>query len=167
MTEKSLQVRYHSLQRAVLDSARTIYGDRLVSLVVFGSAGRGVPQPGSDLDLLIVCDTLPRGRVARADEFRTVEASLVPVLASMRRSGLAVELSPVFKTPDEVRVGSPLFLDMIEDARFLYDRDGFMRGVLLRLKSRLEALGARRIRRGNAWFWDLKRDYRIGEVFEL
>jgi hypothetical protein len=31
----------------------------------------------------------------------------------------------------------------------------------------LEQLGARRIWRGNAWFWDLKPDYRPGEVFEL
>jgi hypothetical protein len=34
-------------------------------------------------------------------------------------------LSPVFKTPQEVEAGSPLFLDMIADARLLFDRDGF------------------------------------------
>jgi len=40
-------------------------------------------------------------------------------------------------------------------------------GFRERLKARLEALGARRIWRGNAWFWGLKPDYRIGEIFEL
>ena len=31
----------------------------------------------------------------------------------------------------------------------------------------LEKLGARRIWRGEAWMWDLKPDYKVGEVFEL
>ena len=56
---------------------------------------------------------------------------------------------------------------MVEDARILFDRDGFFAAVLERLRARLEALGARRVWRGNAWFWDLKPDYVPGEVFEL
>jgi len=38
---------------------------------------------------------------------------------------------------------------------------------LERLRARLAVLGARRIRRGNAWYWDLKPDYRPGDVFSL
>ena len=63
--------------------------------------------------------------------------------------------------------GSPLFLDMTEDARILYDRDGFLERAFVDLESRLERLGARRIWRGNAWYWDLKPDYTPGEVFEI
>jgi hypothetical protein len=58
-------------------------------------------------------------------------------------------------------------LDMVEDALILHDRQGFMKRRLTRLEERLKVLGARRIWRGNAWFWDLKPDYRPGEVFEL
>lgn len=63
--------------------------------------------------------------------------------------------------------GSPLLLDMTEDARVLYDPAGVLAAALVALRGRLAILGARRIWRGNAWFWDLKPDYRLGDVFEL
>jgi len=158
---------YDALETEVAEAVRAVYGERLVSLVVFGSVGRRSPRPGSDMDLLLVCEPLPRGRPARVEEFRSVEKRLAACLEKMNASGLRVELSPVFKTPAEAQRGSPLFLDMVEDGRVLFDRGGFMQGVLRRLAARLEALGARRVRRGNAWFWDLKPDFRVGEVFDL
>ena len=42
-----------------------------------------------------------------------------------------------------------------------------LRDALDRFAARLAALGARRKWRGSAWYWDLKPDYRPGEVFEL
>ena len=148
-------------------AARRHYGDRLISLVVFGSMGRGTQRPDSDLDLLIVADALPRGRFARVEDFAPVEAALAASLLDGRRAGFHTECSPVFKTPDELLAGSPLLLDMVDDARVLYDREGFFARALDRLKERLARLGARRIWRGNAWFWDLKPDYRPGDVFDL
>ncbi len=143
------------------------YGNRLVSLAIFGSAGRGTPHPDSDIDLLIVAEDLPQGRVRRVAAFQGVEAAMEQLLSDARAAGVAPELSPVIKTPAEVLQGSPLFLDMTEDARILYDRDGFLRSVLDRLRARLESLGARRIWRGNAWHWDLKPDFKPGDVIEL
>jgi hypothetical protein len=49
----------------------------------------------------------------------------------------------------------------------LVDRGGFLTHAFERLRERLTKLGARRIWRGNAWFWDLKPDYRPGDVFKL
>ena len=71
------------------------------------------------------------------------------------------------ETPNEIRRGSPLLLDMTSDARSLYDRDAFLAESLATLRARLSVLGARRIWRGNAWMWDLKPDLRPGEIFEL
>ena len=144
-----------------------VYGDRLVSLVAFGSVGRGTPRHDSDLDVLIVADGLPNGRIARVEEFAAIEKALLPIVTDGRRAGFSTECSPVFKTPAEVRAGSPLLLDMVDDARILFDRDGFFAGAMTRLRDRLAVLGARRVWRGNAWFWDLKPDYQPGDVFEL
>ena len=44
---------------------------------------------------------------------------------------------------------------------------GFLAEYLTRLQARLRELGARRIRRGNAWYWELKPDLKPGEVFTL
>ena len=80
---------------------------------------------------------------------------------------METELSPILKTPEQATAGSPLFLDMVEDARILYDRNGFFAQRLSRLRNRLIELGSKRIWRGNTWYWDLKPDFRPGEVFEL
>jgi len=55
--------------------------------------------------------------------------------------GIDTRLSAVLKTPEEAEAGSPLFLDMTEDARLLYDRDDFFAGRLERLRERLRQLG--------------------------
>jgi hypothetical protein len=153
--------------QATVIACRDHYGHRLVSVAVFGSVGRGTARPDSDLDLLIVADALPNGRVARSEEFQQVEAAVADALESAREGGVSTSLSPVFKTPAEIDHGSPLLFDMVEDARILYDRDGYLDAALGRLRDRLQQLGARRIWRGNAWFWDLKPDYKPGEVFEI
>jgi len=155
------------LVAALREACTAFYGRRLVSLAIFGSVGRGTARADSDIDVLVVADPLPPGRLARVREFAAVESALAPGLARVRASGLTPEWSPVFKTPAEVDAGSILFLDMIDDARLLVDRDGFLRAALDRFARRLSALGARRIWRGSSWYWDLKPDYRPGEVFEL
>jgi predicted nucleotidyltransferase len=78
---------YESLLSRLLDACRQHYGDRLVSLAVYGSVGRGTPRADSDLDLLIVAERLPSGRVARSEEFRAVEDALGPETAALRAAG--------------------------------------------------------------------------------
>lgn len=137
------------------------YGERLIALAVFGSVGRGTPRPDSDIDLLLVIRDLPIGRIARVKEFAAIETSLNVGVKTQ------FELSPVFKTPEEIESGSPLMLDMVEDARMLFDRGGFLKLALKNLNERLQHLGARRIWQGNAWYWDLKPDYKRGDIFEI
>ena len=155
------------VERALLEAALAHYGPRLVALAVFGSAGRGTIRHDSDIDILVVAEGLPPGRVARSEDFVAVDRIAEPSLARARASGRTWYFSPVYKTPVEAQAGSPLFLDMTEDARILYDPTGFLDAVFERLRQRLKALGSRRIWRDSAWFWDLKPDYVPGEVFEL
>jgi predicted nucleotidyltransferase len=156
-----------SLPAALLEACREHYEQRLVSLALFGSVARGTARADSDVDFLIVAEGLPDGRIARAAEFSDVERQLDAWTQAARRAGLSPTFSPIFKTPAELALGTPLLLDMVDDARVLVDEGGCLRQALERLRARLVALGARRIWRGNAWVWDLKPDYRPGEVFEL
>jgi uncharacterized protein len=158
---------YDTLLEDVLVACRDHYASRLVSLAVFGSVGRGTPHPDSDVDLLVVAEDLPQGRLSRADDFAVVEGAVKLRLREAHEQGLHPTLSPVFKTPAEVVAGSPLFLDMLDDARILYDHDRFLVHAFEDFARRLARLGARRIWRGNAWYWDLKPDYKPGEVFEI
>ncbi|MBI4589438.1 MAG: HEPN domain-containing protein [Candidatus Rokubacteria bacterium] len=157
--------RYEELLDRFVVELKATYGSRLVACAVFGSVGRGTPRVGSDIDLLIVARGLPRGRFNRVEEFLGVEARLESALTATESGSPPIALSPVFKSPEEVEAGSPLFLDLVEDARILYDPEHCLTGYLDRLRARLRALGARRHRRGNAWYWELKPDLKPGEVF--
>lgn len=53
------------LNQVVLRIRNTL-GDNLVAIVLFGSYAKGTARPASDLDLLVIARTLPRGR-ARDD----------------------------------------------------------------------------------------------------
>lgn len=147
-------------QTKVLEELKTLcqktYGRRLVSLAIFGSLGRDTARPDSDIDILLVVNDLSTRRMVRIQEFLPIEARLPGIL-----------LSPVFKTPQEIKSGSWLLLDMVEDAVILFDRGNFLKGTLDSLRQNLKKLGAKRIWSGNAWYWDLKPNYQPGEVFEL
>jgi len=142
-------------------------GDRLISVVLYGSVARGDCTPSSDVDLLIVAEGLPPSRRARNRMLVEIEEELFPVFALLYRSGRYIDVSTKIKTPEEAARFTPLYLDMTEDAVLLYDRDGFFQGVLERLRERLKELGAQRIRQGKVWYWKLKPDYQWGEVIEL
>jgi len=167
VTRSPLIASFDEVVARVQDACVAHYGHRLISLAVFGSVGRGTPRPDSDIDLLLVVDDLPDGRIARVEEFAEIERSIADVFVTVRQRGITTTLSPVLKTRAEIAHGSPLLLDLGDDARMLVDRDGFLAGALAALRARLDALGARRIWRGNAWYWDLKPDYRPGDVIEL
>ncbi len=158
---------FAQLQRAVSAEAIRFYGDNLQALVVFGSVARGTARPDSDLDLLVVARGLPDGRTARVGEFDAIEQAVQPVVDRLAADGIDTRLSPVFKTPEELERGTPLMLDLVDDAVVLFDRDGYFQSVLASLRARLERLGARRIWIGSAWYWDLKPDFKPGDVFEI
>jgi predicted nucleotidyltransferase len=59
-----------SLRRAVADDLRTLFGERLIAVYVFGSRARGDNEIDADLDLLVVLDTVddPWAEHHRMDE---------------------------------------------------------------------------------------------------
>ncbi|MDQ7793533.1 MAG: nucleotidyltransferase domain-containing protein [bacterium] len=140
----------------LVESVKGHYGPRLVSIAAFGSVARRTPGPLSDLDVLVVADELPSGRLRRVEQFEPVEAALAGRLESLKEAGLHTRLSPVLRTPNEIeQYGGPIFLDMTEHVLILHDRGRFLSNYLGRLRSRLAAQGARRLTYRGACYWDL------------
>lgn len=158
---------YRSLLGKLLNALLAHFGDNLVTLVVYGSVARGSARQDSDIDLLIVANALPRSRMERQDIFLKVEKNLEPEINDLWEKGFYIDFSPIILSAEEARRIRPIYLDMVEDAVIIYDRDDFFRRVLNRLKRRLEELGARRVWVGNRWYWILKPDIRFGEVVEI
>jgi len=163
----SLRSEFERLLQLLVEESKHFYGDRLAGIAVFGSVGRGTMRADSDIDVLLAVEPLPAGRIPRIEEFAAVEAALAPHVEAARARGIDTRIAAVIRTPEEIGAGSPLMLDMTEDARIPYDPRNVVGSALADLRRRLDRLGARRIWRDGWWYWDLKPDYRPGEIFEL
>jgi uncharacterized protein len=136
------------------------FGVDLVSVVLFGSRARGRPHPESDIDLLIVIRGLPRRRFER---YRGL-----PDLARDVSAAFGQAVAPLLLTPEEARHVKPYYLGMLSGHEILRDRDGFFAAVLERLRRRLAELGSRRhVDKDGYEYWDLKPDWKPGDVVSL
>ncbi|MDW8101583.1 MAG: nucleotidyltransferase domain-containing protein [Anaerolineae bacterium] len=150
------------LARQYAEALQRYFGERLVSVVLYGSVARGNHTTNSDIDLLIIAESLPESRRERNRILVEIEEKeFSSTLAALHRHSTRI------KTPEEALIFSPLYLDLTEDSVILNDKGGFFEGVLERLRRRLKELGARRIWRGKVWYWELKPDLKWGETLEL
>lgn len=155
------------MEQALLRECQSFYGARLITLAGYGSVARGTFGPLSDFDFLLVADDFADGNPPRNQEFQSVKRALEPEMENCRAAGWEITLRPLFKSPPAVEYGSPLFLDMVDDARILFDRDDFFARRLDLMQKRMRALGSKRIWEGETWYWDLKPDWKPGDVIEL
>jgi predicted nucleotidyltransferase len=158
-----LQEPFRSALMAATDRWMADLGDRLLSLVLFGSVARREAKPTSDIDLVVVVEGLPR---RLADRRRPLLDSWERVRAA--RALPPVEWNLVVKSPAEAQYHSPLYLDIVEDGILIVDRGGLFAVVLGAMRERMRVLRSRRVYLpdGN-WYWDLKPDFRFGEVVEI
>jgi predicted nucleotidyltransferase len=164
---EAVNQRLFALAATYARSLQERLGKNLVSVVLFGSVARGEASVNSDIDLLIVAETLPTGRFARLALLDEVERQVQPLLDGLEEEGISARVSTVLKTRKEAERIVPLYLDLVEDGVILRDAEGFFRAVLARLRASLDQLGARRERLGKIRYWDLKPDLVPGERFEL
>ena len=155
------------IYKQLVHECRNKYGEDLVTVSVFGSVARNTHTQFSDIDLLIIVRDLPRGRMNRIRDFEAVEKSLKPVLNEAKQQGWDTHLSTLLKTPEDVALGGYIYLDMVDDAVILYDKNGFFRDFLTGYKQKLENYNARKIPYKGAWYWEIKPDYRPGDVIDL
>jgi predicted nucleotidyltransferase len=136
------------------------FGERLVSVVLFGSWARGTARAESDVDLLVVLRGLPVNRWKRYDPLRPIARTV--------SDEFAAALSVIALTPEEAATVKPYYLGMLSGHLLLVDRDGFFAGILGRLGERLAELGARRyVDQHGLEYWDLKPDWKPGDVVVL
>jgi len=154
----------------ILELLRSFLGDDLISVVVFGSVARGRADLNSDTDVILVASNMPRSLSERMEILANllVEFSKTQTCEELNRRGLNtwVQFHPL--TMEEAELHRPIYLDVVEDGIIVYDRGGFIKRVMEGFKSKLEALGAKRVfLEDGSWYWDLKPSIKRGEVVEI
>lgn len=97
----------------ILAELRGEFGDRLKTVVLFGSQARGEASSESDHDLFLIIEGLPAEPVARA---RQVRGALLPVLHKLPGA-----VSLIARTPEEFAAKlSPLTLEVCVDGVCLF-----------------------------------------------
>ena len=92
-------------------------GDRLISIVLFGSRASGAAHGQSDYDILIVAEGLPQNLFERLKFMRT------PITGNFQE-----KISLIAKTPDEIGNNfSSLYLDLGLDSFIIYDKIFFQK----------------------------------------
>jgi uncharacterized protein len=158
---------YEAILHALPDAALNVYGERLVSLVLFGSVARGTHRPDSDLDLLLIAEPLSESRWERTIEFEAVEDVLQPLVKEAAQAGAFPCFSPLIRTSAELELGSFAFLDIPTDARYLYDPKEIAKDYFARLADRLRAQGAEKRYLNGSAYWLLKPSAKPGEPIPI
>jgi len=157
---------YRIFLRETLDLLKDLFGHRLLAVALFGSVARKQARPDSDIDLLIVhkdVDFCPmKTFVERQPLLRKGKG-----YKHLKVKGLDPYLSPVFLTERDLWERPLILLDVLDHGRILYDT-GVLKRRLRMLQRRLRELGAKRIALPDgSWYWDLKPDWKPGEVIIL
>lgn len=151
---------YPILQRAVA-SILQVYAGEVTAVALFGSAARGTDSAESDLDLLVLVE---RRSSSPMDDART-RARIARLSADARMEEWETtrhfhQVQAVIADHSDLDRPGPLFLDLPQDARILWDPTGMLKGGLRRFASRLRSAGARRrYSRDLGPYWDLGRAF--------
>ncbi len=140
----------------------------LDSFAVYGSVARGNASSYSDVDILLVSNSLQGSLGSRIEQLIPVEDRLSEELMWLREHGIYTSISFYPLRRDEAQRLPLLFLDLTEEAILLYDKEGFLEALLLELKTKLLRKGVKKFTVDKKhWYWDLKPDYRFGDRVEV
>ena len=167
-----MSVGYKDRYRSIISKTKQLlidyYSKRLTSIVLYGSVGRGLFSPESDIDLLIVIKDAPRSRYDRFMEYyNNVYKKIEQDIRTEQKNGLNLQLSVIIKTDTEVLYGSPLFIEMVDNCVLLYDLDKFFEETLDQIRERMEKYGSKKIQFKGRYYWKLKSDYKWGDTIEI
>jgi hypothetical protein len=120
------------------------------------------------LDILIISDDFKGTLASRIDKLITIEEKVFDEIERLKRDGIYTSLSFLPLRKEEVTRFPLILLDLTEEGIIIYDEEFFLEKILVKLKAKLIELNARRIFIDeDTWYWDLKPDYKFGEIISI
>lgn len=168
ITGEEIQLLYLNYAKLIANKLEKLLQNDLISVVLFGSTARGEAGEGSDIDILIVAEKFGNG--GRFEVFNAIEKELRTSneYRELQGNKLGTLISPVPLTPSEIEKNPSILLDIVSDGIILYDVDDFIENKIESLSKKLKKLGSKKIFLDDKrYYWDLKPDYKFGEVVEI
>jgi predicted nucleotidyltransferase len=157
--------------KRVVEETKNYYKDSLISIVVYGSVGRGDYKGHSDIDLLIVISSSSDSVCGRIHVFHDNVIEKAEQTIEYKELGemkLPYRIMPIVYTVEGLKNHPPLMLDMTEDSIILFDRDDIFLKEIENIKERMRELGSKRVFLENGrWYWILKPDIKWGEIVKI
>lgn len=166
MTSPPLSPEWGALADRVVAEYRAAIGDDLVAIALFGSVARGQARPDSDLDLYVVTRRPSLGDSRLHGMWGRIDAS--PEYQALVRAGYQPTPSPIPHTVADLARHPWILLDITHHGVVLYDPESVLERELDAVRRRMAELGSKRVELPDgSWYWDLKPDWRPGEVVDL
>ena len=166
MTSPPLSPEWSAVADRVVAEYRAALGDDLVAIALFGSVARGQARPYSDLDLYVVTQRPSLGDSRLRGMWGRIEAS--PEYQTLVRAGYRPTPSPILHTVADLARHPWILLDITHHGVVLYDPESVLERELAAVRGRMAELGSKRVELPDgSWYWDLKPDWRPGEVVDL
>lgn len=158
---------YRAFLDELVERLKAAFGEHgLLACCLFGSVARGEARPDSDMDLLIV------HRDGYEDPLGTFLMTLREVQGAeawrqLVASGYRPDPYPVLLSERDLWERPLILLDPMDHGIIVWDT-GILAKRLAALRRRLDELGAKKVALPDGgWYWDLKPDWRPGEVITL
>jgi hypothetical protein len=161
---------YAPVIRKFCEILTSLFGQRLVGVMLFGSVAKGDWKINSDIDLLLVAEGWDGKPVwERLRELRPAERILETSSEYLKaaREGYIPVIQPYPLGVSEAKRFHRIYLDAALDGIILVDREGFLQEVMQKLKGRLQGMGSRRITLPDGKSCWILKDVRPGEVISL
>ncbi len=161
---------YRALAEQFAAILRRELGQRLTSIVLYGSVARGSARQNSDIDVLIIAGETDEEREATRHEIWKWDDAFEdqPEVVALRKAGYPARLEIYVLSKAQARRGTPIYLDMTLEAVVLYDPEGFFDRRIQLIKRRMAELNSyREWVEQDLYVWHLKANLKPGEVFSL
>ncbi len=126
------------------DVLKQRFNQSLLSIVLFGSAVKGSFTSTSDIDVLVVCESLPK-------DWRARDKIILELTEDIElRYATAIHMTLVGRDEISHAIESvaPLMLEIYDANEIIYDRDNFFKQLLNGFKTNLEKMHATKIEKG-------------------
>lgn len=153
MTNDQAQEQLVEILKKWVQSPNVSANKNIIGVVQFGSTTRGILKHQTDVDLLVFFDELPQNKMDRSLLVDKIQEPLEKELKKI--SGYEIYPSVLAKAKLQCDKVAPIYLDMTEHSKILFDPENFVSSILEKTRNWIKRHGSYKVHRGNLWYWIL------------